>query len=203
MVRKTWRQQKLLCFMASSIGGQYRDMIAMYPLVKISADILKSTLCKVLKTLSDIGFDVVTNITDGHSANRKLYKCLGGGTLMPSIEHPANSEDTLFLLFDPVHLFKNFYTNLLRKESFKCPKVDKKSVDVCLSHVISLYHRELGKSVKIAHKLSHKVLYPLPIERSKVELADRFFHESTINGLEFYGEIDRPEWLASLVFENY
>ena len=69
MVRKTWRQQKLLCFMASSIAGQYRDMIAMYPLVKISADILKSTLCKVLKTLSDIGFDVVTNITDGHSAN--------------------------------------------------------------------------------------------------------------------------------------
>ena len=130
----------LLCFMASSIGGQYRDMIAMYPLVKISADILKSTLCKVLKTLSDIGFDVVTNITDGHSANRKLYKCLGGGTLMSSIEHPANSEDTLFLLFDPVHLFKNFYTNPLRKESFKCPKVDKKSVDVCLSHVISLYH---------------------------------------------------------------
>ena len=39
----------LLCFMASSIGGQYSDMIAMYPLVKISADILKSTLCKVLK----------------------------------------------------------------------------------------------------------------------------------------------------------
>ena len=73
-------------------------------------------------------------------------------------------------------------------------------MDVCLSHVISLYHRELDKSVKIAHKLSHKVLYPLPIERSKVELADRFFHESTINGLEFYGEIDRPEWLASLGF---
>ena len=120
----------LLCFMASSIGGQYRDMIAMYPLVKISADILKST--QVLNTLSDIGFHVVTNITDGYSANRKLYKCLGGRTLMPSIEHPANSEDTLFLLIDPVHLFKSFYTNLLRKESFKCPKVDKK-ISGCLS----------------------------------------------------------------------
>ena len=76
---------------------------------------------------------------------------------MPSIEHPANSEDTLFLLFDPVHLFKNFYTNLLRKESFKCPKVDKKSVDVCLSHVISLYHRELGKSVKIAQAVTQEM----------------------------------------------
>ena len=73
-------------------------------------------------------------------------------------------------------------------------------MDVCLSQVISLYHRELGKSVKIAHKLSHKALYPLPIERSKVELADKFFHESTINGLEFYGEIDKPEWLASARF---
>ena len=54
-------------------------------------------------------------------------------------------------------------------------------------HVVALYHLELGKPLKIAHKLSERVLFPRPIERLNVKLTDFFFHESTIAGLRHYG----------------
>ena len=54
--------------------------------------------------------------------------------------------------------------------------------------------------VKLAHKLSHRVVHPGPIERQSVILTHSVFHESTIEALKFYGHRGRPEFLETASF---
>ena len=56
------------------------------------------------------------------------------------------------------------------------------------SHVKQLYALELGKPIKLAYRLSDKVLNPATIERTDVSLANACFHESTIHALKYYSK---------------
>jgi hypothetical protein len=183
----------LLCFMVKSVASNYRDMVAMQPISKIDAGVIEKNFLAVLKTLSELGFDVVCVSTDGHSSNRKFYEQLSGGKILPSIPHPCAPEKRIFLLFDTVHLFKNYYTNFLNRTFLIGPSFEGKPRSANFNHISQLYHKELGLPVKAAHKLTQKVLSPRPIERANVMLPERLFHESTIAGLRFYSD-SLPEW---------
>ena len=93
---------------------------------------------------------------------------------------PLKAGYRIFLLFDPVHVFKNFYNNLINKLYFECPNFEDKVLRPNLQHIKDIYNAELEKSIKIAYHLSDKVLNPATIEISNVSLADSLFHESTI-----------------------
>lgn len=67
-------------------------------------------------------------------------------------------------------------------------------------HIERLYTLEIGKPVKMAHKLMDKVLHPLSIEKTNVKLADAAFHESTINALEFYSKNGHPDFIDTALF---
>lgn len=185
----------LLCFMITSIAGRYRDMVAMHPISKIDFQVIEKNFLQVLGAVTDIGFDVVGVSTDGHSSNRKFYEQLCGGKIAPFMSHPKVPGEKIHLLFDPVHLFKNYFTNFLNHTIFTPPDFKNKPVSANFNHVSQLYHHELRKPVKLAHKLTQKVLSPRPIERCNVMLADRLFHESTIAALRFYAKIgENPDW---------
>ena len=62
-----------------------------------------------------------------------------------------------------------------------------------------LYQLELGKPLKLAHKLTERVLAPKSIEKCNVMLAERFFHESTIAALEHYSS-GHPGWNQTAQF---
>ena len=51
------------------------------------------------------------------------------------------------------------------------------------AHVRQLQQIEMGDPLKIAHKLSDKVISPLAMEKTNVMLADALFDESTINSI--------------------
>ena len=68
-----------------------------------------------LKSLNLVGFKVILSVTDGHRTNVKFYTELCGSLLRVSIPHPIEAGSRQFLLFDPVHLMKNFYNNFQRK----------------------------------------------------------------------------------------
>ena len=53
--------------------------------------------------------------------------------------------------------------------------------------------------MKIAHKLSDKVMNPLALEKTNVMLADAAFHESTVNALKEFGK-DFKEFLETAQF---
>jgi len=134
--------------------------------------------------------------------NRQFYKEeLCHGDLRLAIAHPDVKGGKLFLLFDPVHLFKNFYTNFLNRQEFVCPDFNGEAITARFEHIEELYQHELGKSLKIVHKLTRKVLCPRAIERSNVSLPDRFFHESTIAALDFYADNEgKVSWRETACF---
>lgn len=186
----------LLCFMIRSVAGKYRDMVAMHPISKIDSSVIEKFYQQVLSAVTDIGLTVVSVSTDGHSANRKFFEQLCGGKIAPLVE--ADGEK-IHLLFDPVHLFKNFYTNFLNRTILSPPNFEGKQISANFNHISQLYHHEQKMSVKAAHKLTLKVLSPRPIERCNVMLAERLFHESTIAALRFYGD-KHPEWKTTADF---
>ena len=71
------------------------------------------------------------------------------------------------------------------------------------SHVKQLYALELGKPIKMAHRLSDKVLNPATIERTDVSLANACFHESTIHGLKYYSNMGLKTFLKLQKFSKY
>jgi hypothetical protein len=191
----------LLCLMLNGVAGKYQDIVAMVPLTRVSSTIINTWYIRVLEVVTKIGFDVVATSTDGHSANRKFYSELGKGKGdMPTyIMNPYKAGSRIFLLFDSVHIFKNVFNNFLNRKNFKCPAFGGTDVSASFHHVEELYQKEKGNPIKYAHKLSDKVIAPKPIERTKVELADRFFHDSTIAGLEHFCQEGAP-WQGTANF---
>ena len=191
----------ILSFMVKSLGGKYMDMACLIPVDKMDADILNSIWRNVLKELTEIGFDVVCNNLDGHSANRKFYKeLLCKGNLETSIPHPFKDNSMIYILFDRVHCFKCMYNNFINKRKFICPDWDGEKVAPDVNHIEKLQNLEMGKPLKYAHKLNDKVLHPMPIEKTNVKLADALFHESTIAGLDHYSKHGYPEFKDTAIF---
>jgi hypothetical protein len=60
----------------------------------------------------------------------------------------------------------------------------------------------LGRPVKYAHKLTERVLHPKSIEKTNVDLAGRFFHESTVHALQHFAENEGrgKEWAETATF---
>ena len=116
------------------------------------------------------------------------------------IPHPFKEGEWIYLLFDSVHVFKCVYNNFVNKKYFNCPDFDGQKVEPDIGHIEELYNLELGQPIKYAHKLNHKVLHPQPIEKTKVDLANRMFHESTIAALDYYSEHGYPLFKGTSIF---
>lgn len=192
----------VLCFMISSIAGRYQDMVAQYPMTNLNAATMEQCTMRVIDTLSEIGFQVLILCTDNASTNRKFVTSLGSGMMQPHVTHPYIPEKKLFLLFDPVHNFKNVYNNFQSRAKFSCPDFENFGSMWCPSfkHVVDLFEIEKAKPIKMAYKLSQKMLSPKSIEKTNVQLAAGLFHESTINALEFYVENHEKPWMDTVKF---
>ena len=154
------------------------------------------------KEVTEIGFEVIANTLDGHSANRKFYNnILLKGEKAVSIPHPLKNDGSrIFLLYDYVHIFKCVYNGFVNKRRFLCPPWNGEKIAPDMDHIECLRKIELGRPAKYAHKLTDKVLHPMPIEKTNVKLADSLFHESTIEGLVYYSKHGHPEFQSTASF---
>ena len=148
---------------------------------------------------------MVATITDGHESNVKSYAKLIGTNPQHYVNNPYFPGRKIFLLFDPVHLFKTFYNNFMNYSIFRYPTYDhsepsEEIFEAKFSHVKDIFHIELGKSIKMAHKLNDKVLNPSVLEKTNVKLADSLFHHSTINALTYYSFHNFPEFKSTADF---
>ena len=174
----------LLCFMIKSVAGKYRDIIAMVHISNLNADKQYTIWCNTASALKEIGFVIVLTMTDGNKVNVTFFNRICEGSIKTWINSPFTGEK-MYLGFDPIHLFK--CSNFHNKKCFKCPSlVEGGNLHASFDHLNELYDIELGKSVRMAYKLSDKMLRPTSIEKTDVGLADSCFHESTINALRYY-----------------
>ena len=198
----------VLCLMIKSIAGKFRDVVSLTPTVTLNSTQMKQMFDLVVPALLKLQLKVIACSVDNFTANRKFYVTeLCHGTLETSIDYPYQNSDgdhvqtKIFLLFDTVHNLKNIYNNFLKKKMFECPDFRGEAIGTpCFDDIVELYHLELGKPVKMAHKLNEKMLHPSAIEKTNVSLADSLFHESTIAALEFYGKNGHKHFKRTVPF---
>ena len=153
----------LLCLMVRAITRSYRDIITMCPITNLNAKLQKEIWFKNVKILEDLVFEVLVTLTGGNEVNHKFFKeILMSNILQDSMQTPFNTSRLMFFGFDPVHLFKCFYTNFINRKVFIFPKFDQKDLllEARFADLKILYEMELGKPLRKAYKLSDKVLSP-------------------------------------------
>ena len=89
------------------------------------------------------------------AANRKFYKdFLCDGKWRTSIEHSFTG-GKIFLIFDPTHVIKNIFNDLLTRKMFKLPDLPPivpKALTATFSDIAAVYDEECQKPLRIAHK---------------------------------------------------
>ena len=164
----------------------------------LKAEDLNKCFESIMEFLHKIGFTVLVLLADNAASNRRFYLeklCLG--TWKTHIVNKWNGTN-LYLLFDVTHNIKNIYNNFQSKKMFICPEFPpylNSVTRVCFSDVEELYKSELNKPLKMAYKLNSQILNPKSIEKTSVKLADGLFHESTINGLKYFGKHETAAFL--------
>lgn len=188
----------LLCFMVKSIAGKYRDIVAMYPMCKLTADKQNECYKEVSLLLKSVQLNVVAISVDNASTNRKFFtEFLCSGTLRTHVVDSA-TQQPIFLIFDPVHDLKNVYNNFQARKEFVCPPMENHLPSGChakFQHIEHLFHLEEGMSLKKAHTLKLAALHPKSIEKTSVKLAVSVFNESTRDALSHYAtHEDKAQW---------
>lgn len=194
-------------FMISSIMSNYKDVVGLFPQTHICAEDLYHLIMDILQLLTSIGFRIVAIISDNNRVNRKMFELLCAGSIKQSVQNPFNKEETIFLLFDSVHLFKSIRNNWLNQRDcqqtlrFPEPEVllnqinrteydpvaivyPQNCMEAKLSDLKTVYRMEQNKVVKLAPSLSQKVLYPSSIERQNVTLCTKLFDEKVVGALQ-------------------
>jgi len=194
----------LLCFMIKSVCSKYRDIVAIYPMDRLSAAKQNDCYMEVMAMLRKTEVNVVAISVDNAATNRKFYTdFLCGGQLTTSVVDNVTGQP-IFLIFDPVHTIKNVYNNFQRRRIFECPPMVRNLPDGCsanFQHIADLYNKESSMSLKKAHKLSPAALNPKSIEKTSVKLAVSVFSESTRDALRFYAEHEgEGSWSATADF---
>lgn len=185
----------ILTFMIKSLASKYRDVVALFPVSRINAEILHNCFNAVLDAVTRCGFDVVLTCADNHVVNRSFFMNLCGGTLLPFVEHPLCRDKKLFIMIDPTHNMKNLYNNFERKREFVCPAIGGvKELKPNFNHLVELYNMECSKPLRMAHKLHEKCINPSSIQKTSTKLASSVFHESTSRALRHYSPMTNELW---------
>ena len=172
----------LLCFMVKSVVAKYKDLVAMYPVSKLTASTQFDCYSEVMAMLRKVCLDVVAISVDNAATNRKfLVDCLCKGDLTTYITDSVTRQP-IYLLFDPVHDVMNVYNNFQSRKEFKCPPMSRNLPAGChaqFQHIEELCNLEVDMTLKKAHKLTPAALQPKSIKKTSVKLATSVFSEST------------------------
>ena len=175
--------------MVKSVVVKYKDLVAVYPVAGLTAAKLNDCYQDLMTTVRKVDLNVVAISVDNASSNRKfLTDFLCGGSLATSFVD-METQQPIFLIFDPVHDLKNVYNNFQSRKLFECPEFGRNLPSGCVAdfnHVVELYNYEAVSALKKSHKLTPSVLNPRSIEKTSVKLATSLFSESTRDALRFY-----------------
>ena len=110
------------CFLISSLLSNNKDVVALFPAKRITAEKLCSLLKSVSKIVTSSGYSVISIITDGNRINKKIFHliadCPSTTDLPVHITNPYNQERPIFLVFDSVHILKCIRNNWINLKNY-------------------------------------------------------------------------------------
>jgi len=193
----------LLCFVVKSLASRYKDIVAIYPICKLTAAKQFECYQEVAALLRTVSLNVVAISVDNATTNRKFFvDCLCNGTLQTHVVDPITGQP-IYLIFDPVHDIKNVYNNFQSRKIFHCPPMERNLPDGCSAYfkdIVDLFDHEASMSLKKAHRLSPATLHPKSIEKTSVKLATSVFCESTRDALCYYAVNEGKNWAGTADF---
>lgn len=178
-------------FMISSPFGHFKEVVRLVPVSKMTGIQLSDTILETVNLIQKYNFKVLCIITDNNRINQKMFS-----TLSPTfcMKNPTYLDDTIYLTYDFVHIFKNIFFNWLNlknyENTFIYPDFQdfSKTKKASFGNIRNLYKNELSQVAKKAYKLNDKTVFPNNLERQNVNLAENVFHDSTIAALNCYNE---------------
>lgn len=177
-------------FMIQSILTQFKDVVHILPVSKINAGDLFNVVKSVVVGLENVGFRVISIITDNNSINRKAISNFASPSQVSIVyPNPINPSRPLFFLNDSVHIFKCIRNNWLnlKNEGLTFCYPDFENFDIIryasFDAVRKTYNSECHKLLKIGYGLTAKALWPSTIERQNVKLVAQVFSETTEQSL--------------------
>lgn len=154
LIREGSVASTLLCFAVKSLASSYMDLVAIYPMDKLTADKLHQCYEVVAKLLKSVSLTVVSISVDNASTNRKFFTgFLCNGELKTHVNDETTGQP-LILIIDPVHTMKNVYNNFQSRKIFQCPPFDEELPNGCSAdfrHIVQLYNREETMPLMKAH----------------------------------------------------
>ena len=194
----------LVGFMVKSIFGSYKEVIRLIPRFRETNTNLFEHTSQVLKLLKDVGANVISIITDNNRVNETMFKKFGVSDGQTKAFVPQ-LQNTLFLMYDSVHIMKNLRNNLLNKKDSDSTTefyliTDGKKVKhhFKFKHLRDLYIACEDNPINISSKLTRKSLSPNNFERQKVGLAMKILCEENVSGLKYLADLkNKPEYCES------
>lgn len=189
-------------FMIKSVFGNFKEICKLCPVKSLKGDELYVMTKQVIKLVQSIGFKVIVIITDNNRVNQNLYKLFTDGKSF-FFPNPDYIDFPIYLMYDPVHIFKNFRNNWLNLKNlfltFLFPDMNMNSDNLkkaSFSHIRDQYQKEKHLLLKKAYKLNYKSVHPSSMERQSVTLVDNIFHDSTIAAIK---EVDEYKETADFL----
>ena len=192
--------KSILCLMVISLTKSIPFIVPAIPIVKISGDIVRSSIVKCISLLTKEQFNLRAIIADNHptniSAYRQLRRLYGINDSDYIIYNPYYSEKSIYLQFDTVHLLKNIRNNLLAVKCFDLPEFyfSSPSISITISSGLvswSSFHKiheedlRLSAHLRAAPKINYPVLHP-GNKKQSVPLALAIFEETTACAFRLY-----------------
>ena len=193
----------LLCFMIKSLVSKYKDIVAIFPINKLSAEKLNNCYRNVMSVLHNLPINIAAVSVDNAATNRKfLIDFLCGGSIKTFVIDEVTGQP-IYIIIDPTHNLKNLYNNFQARKLFECPQMNLNLPDGCIakfSDIVELHNLESSMALKKAHRLTPAVLAPKSVEKTSVKLAVAVFCESTRDALVHYTEHEKKPWHGTAAF---
>ena len=113
--------KSILCFMVTSLCKKWSTVVRLLPLANPKASDLLPITRQVIRDIENCGLFIDVIVSDNYPLNVHLFKLLGDGKqLIPWVPHPNDSERSVYLIFDFVHIMKTLRNNWINQKDSHC-----------------------------------------------------------------------------------
>jgi hypothetical protein len=208
-----------LVFMLAGLSTRWKQTVGYELTAKsYSADEVLKKLFDYIKRADSVGVTVKSIISDMGPLNRAFWRLLNisanrHGKIVNFCPHPVNNQERLYIMPDPVHIFKNIATSLIKHRVFEInseiqEKYHLASEYVDIGAIKQLYDLNSGTDTKVVPRLKENMFHPSHFDKMNVGTAHALLHHDTGAGIEYFiakGKISETHattaWFCKIAFK--